>query len=62
MAVALASSDALAADVPTNVVVAAGQTSATFTVTAGVVSADQVATISAATGGVSVTCQFTAQP
>jgi hypothetical protein len=62
MVVSLASSDPAAAAVPADVVVAQGQTSATFTIAPGVVSADQAVTISATAGGATITCQFTAQP
>jgi hypothetical protein len=60
--VALSSSNTTAARVPASVTVAAGATSATFTVGTSVVSASTAVTISAAYGGVSRSASLTVQP
>ncbi len=60
--VALSSNNTNAARVPSSVTVAAGATSATFTVSTSVVSASTAVTISATYAGVSKTASLTVQP
>lgn len=60
--VVLSSSNTTVAHVPASVTVAAGATSATFTVSTSAVAASTVVTISGAYGGVSRTSSLTVQP
>jgi len=60
--VALSSSDSATAQVPPSVVVPAGATSTTFTVTTSAVAASTSVTISASFGGVSQTASLTVTP
>jgi hypothetical protein len=60
--VALSSSNTAAARVPSSVTVAAGATSATFTVSTSAVTASTAVTISAAYGGVTRTASITVAP
>jgi hypothetical protein len=60
--VTLSSSDTAAANVPSNVTIAAGATSATFTVSASAVAASTTVTITAAYGGASRSASLTVTP